>query len=71
MTAIALIASSLHNSRLSALLRRIGEFFEAVEEAHEMAARYRSLSRLSNSELARMGIKREDIARVAIFGETA
>lgn len=42
----------------------VSDFFAAVAEARRMADRYDYLSRLSTSELARMGITREDIPQV-------
>ena len=42
----------------------VSDFFSAVAEARRMADRYDHLSRLSNSELAQMGLVREDIPQV-------
>ena len=39
----------------------ISELLEGINEGRELATRYRSLARRSDSELARLGIKREDI----------
>ncbi len=46
---------------LKSLLRSVGDVFAGIDEAREMAARYDRLSRMSNSELARHGLRREDI----------
>jgi hypothetical protein len=46
----------------------IGAFFDAVAEGQRIAARYEQLSRLSDAALARRGITRGDIARVAVAG---
>jgi uncharacterized protein YjiS (DUF1127 family) len=54
--------------RLKALLRSVGDVFAGIDEAREMAARYERLSRMSNSELARIGLKREDIPQAVISG---
>ncbi|MDF2620887.1 MAG: hypothetical protein K0S00_3546 [Xanthobacteraceae bacterium] len=43
-------------------------FFEAVSEGHRIARRYESLSRLSDAALAKRGLTRQDIARVAVSG---
>lgn len=43
-------------------------FFDAVAEGRRMAARYEALSRLSDAALARRGLTRADIARVAVSG---
>jgi hypothetical protein len=72
MTTVALIASGLNNSRvlgwLAAFGRRINDFFAGVDEARDMATKYRRLARLSDAELARLGVQRADIPRVVIFG---
>jgi hypothetical protein len=39
-------------------------FFAVIQEAHESAARFETLSRLSDAELARRGLKREGLAQV-------
>lgn len=46
----------------------VSEFFSAVAEARRMADRYEYLSHLSNSELARMGISREQIPQLVAGG---
>ena len=43
-------------------------FFEGIVEGREMATRYERLARLSNAELARLGLTRQDIPRVAVNG---
>ena len=53
-----------------ALLHRVGSrclaFFEGIGEAHTLAQRFDTLSRLSDGELAARGLKREDIPQ-AVF----
>ncbi|MFS8037070.1 hypothetical protein ACI7BZ_08905 [Xanthobacter sp. AM11] len=46
----------------------VSEFFSAVAEARRMADRYEHLSHMSNSELARLGISREEIPQVVARG---
>ena len=43
-------------------------FYEGIVEGREMATRYERLARMSNAELARLGITRQDIPRVAVNG---
>ena len=43
-------------------------FFEGIVEGRQMEMRYERLSRMSNSELARLGLTRQDIPRVAVNG---
>jgi ATP-dependent Lon protease len=42
-----------------------------VEERNEIAARYEALTKLSNDELAEIGIERGEVARVAVLGDDA
>lgn len=46
----------------------IAAFFDAVAEGRRIAARYEQLSRLSDAALARRGLTRADVARVAVSG---
>jgi hypothetical protein len=43
-------------------------FFEGIAEGRDIAARYERLARLSNTELARLGLTRQDIPRAAVNG---
>ena len=43
-------------------------FFEGIAEGADIAARYERLARLSNAELARLGLTRQDIPRAAVNG---
>ena len=45
---------------------RINEFLDGIGEARAMAERFKSLSRMSNDQLAAHGLKREDIPK-AVF----
>jgi hypothetical protein len=44
------------------------DVFEGIMEGREIATRYERLSRLTNAELARLGLTRQDITRVAVNG---
>jgi hypothetical protein len=48
--------------------RPIAEFLDGIRLARAMAHRYDVLSAMSDAELARRGIKREDIPRIAVNG---
>ena len=56
----------------SALLSRIAawctHFAEGIREGREIAACYHALAQLSSPELARHGLNRQMIARVALTG---
>ena len=43
-------------------------FFEGIVEGRDIATRYARLSRLSNAELARLGLTRQDLPRAAVNG---
>ena len=43
-------------------------FLEGIVEGRQMEMRYERLSRMSNAELARLGLTRQDIPRVAVNG---
>lgn len=57
--------------RRGALARFLARLPAEVEERNEIAARYEALSKLSNDELAEIGIERDDVARVAVLGADA
>jgi hypothetical protein len=48
--------------------RMISEFLEGIRLARAMAHQYDVLSRLSDGELARRGLRREDIPQAVVSG---
>lgn len=58
--------------REAGFFRRIGDavanFFDAIAEARRMADRYDHLRHLTNSELAEMGLARQDIPQAVARG---
>lgn len=54
--------------RRASLARFLAQLPAAVEERNEIAARFEALSRLTNDELAAIGIDRGDVPRVAVLG---
>ena len=52
----------------SRLVRLAVDVFEGIMEGRDIAYRYERLSRLSNAELARLGLSRQDIPRAAVNG---
>jgi hypothetical protein len=56
-------------------LAKIGRFFRelgaGIREGREIETRYHALSQLTDAELAERGLKREDVARVAVLGRVA
>lgn len=54
-----------HFGRFGAI---VSDFVAAVREAREMNARYQHLTRLSNSELSKIGLTREEIPQAVVRG---
>ena len=69
MTALTLSVLSRGTPWLKAVTRFFADLFAGIREGREMAYRYEALSRLSDAELARRGITRADIPRVAVTGK--
>ena len=67
MTALAI--NHLLRQAPAALYRlgeRITEFLDGIGEARAMAERFKSLSRMSDDQLAERGLKRADIPRAVL-----
>ena len=68
-----LISRPLHSvlAALDALGRHFYGLFAVVQEAHAIAARFELLAQMSDTELARRGLKREGLAQAVFTGEEA
>lgn len=53
---------------VSRIVESVVSFFDAVGEGRRIATRYELLARMSDAALARRGLTRADIARVAVEG---
>lgn len=53
------------------LFGAVAAFFEGIREGKAMADRYDHLSKLSDAELARLGLGRQEIVRVVVNGKKA
>jgi hypothetical protein len=53
---------------LSTALQALENTIAGIIEGHEIAARYRTLSRLSDAELAQLGLSREQVPQAAVRG---
>lgn len=51
---------------LQRISQRISALFDGIEEAHQMAQRYKSLSQMTDAQLAARGLKREDIPQAVL-----
>jgi len=67
MTALALQFPSGRETRRGTLF---ATFVGAVEEGLRKAERYQALSRKSDAELAELGLQREDLPRIVMFGRS-
>jgi uncharacterized protein YjiS (DUF1127 family) len=57
------------DSKPSKTLNTLATLFSAVEEGFNKAEHYEALTRKSDDELAARGLRREDLARLAMFGK--
>ena len=68
-----LISRPLHAiiAALDATSRHFYGLFAVVQEAHATAARFEVLAKMSDSELARRGLKREGLVQAVFTGAEA
>jgi uncharacterized protein YjiS (DUF1127 family) len=64
---VALLHSS--NSKPSKILTTLATVISAVEDGFSKAEQYEALARKSDSELAALGLTREDLPRFVMFGK--
>jgi len=68
MTFFEMQTPSLGHGFLGRIGQRITGFFEGIAEARVLAARYKSLSQLTDKQLAQRGLKREEIPHAILAG---
>ena len=60
------------NARTASPFRKafqvFADFVEGAREAHAIATRYETLSRLSDNQLAKRGLTRGDVPQAAVIG---
>jgi hypothetical protein len=68
-----LISRPLHSvmAALHALGRHFYGLFDIVQEAHATAARFELLAQMSDTELARRGLKRDGLVQAVFTGAEA
>jgi hypothetical protein len=63
---------TLSTSYLARLADRVVEYLsdlaEGIREGRELAGRYNEMAHRSDAELRRLGIRREDIPQIVMFG---
>jgi uncharacterized protein YjiS (DUF1127 family) len=57
------------DSKPSKILTTLAAFFSAVEEGFTKCEQYEALAHKSDGELAALGITREDLPRLVMFGK--
>jgi hypothetical protein len=62
------VKDSMRRASLSHFLAQLPP---EIEERNDIAARYAALIKLSDNELAGIGIERDDVPRVAVLGADA
>ncbi|MBI3433983.1 MAG: DUF1127 domain-containing protein [Proteobacteria bacterium] len=68
MTSIAINRARRFWSGWGRLSRMLSALIEGIGEGRTLHGRYIELARKSDTELARIGLRREDIARAAVLG---
>jgi hypothetical protein len=68
MTALTLSFLSRETPRFKAFLGALGTLLAGIRDGREMHARYDLLTRMSDGELARRGLTRDDIPRAVVTG---
>jgi uncharacterized protein YjiS (DUF1127 family) len=71
LTAIFHPTLSFTRARRSRVSTLLADYAAGIRDARRAAAQYERLSQMSNSELARLGLSRQDIARMAFIGSLA
>ena len=68
MTAIELNHANPNHGLVHRITKRISDFVDGVTAARILADRYRTLSHMSDDQLAKRGLKREDIPHAILAG---
>ena len=68
MTTLTLPLPSGRGTRRFSVLRFFNDFADGVREGFELAHRYDMLTAMSDTDLARLGLRREDIPQATLRG---
>jgi hypothetical protein len=68
MATLTLPLPSGRGTRRVGILQYISAFLDGISEGRELATRYEQLAHNSDAELARLGLRREDIPSVVFAG---
>ncbi len=68
MTSLTLPFPSGRPTRGNAIMRFLNGLADGLREGIALAARYDRLAQKSDAELARLGLRREDVPRAALLG---
>jgi len=64
-------AGGLASERFGRLFRAFAAYMDGIREGRELAARYDALARMSQMELARIGVARRDVTHLVAAGRHA
>lgn len=68
MSSLTMPFPSGRGTRRTGILRFLADLASGIREGLALAARYDKLARMNDSELARIGLRREDLPRAALTG---
>ncbi len=68
MTSLTLPFPSGRGTRGSGIVRFLAGLADGIREGLALAGRYEKLVRMSDAELARLGLTREDVPRAVLIG---
>lgn len=66
MTALTYSAGHSRPSRFRTVLDALNGFFAGIQEGREIWRRYEGLARMSDAELARHGLTRDEVPQAAV-----
>ena len=70
MTTLSLPFPSGRAASRSSIFHVVSEFFAGIREGISAAKRYKTLAYKNDDELARIGLKRENLVRTVVFGRS-
>lgn len=68
MTTLTLPRPARESHGLRGLFAFLGDLAAGIRDGHAMASRYEKLRYMSDAELARLGLSREEIPAAAVHG---
>ena len=66
MTTLTMTAGHSQPSRFATVLNAVNAFFAGIQEGREIWHRHDALARMSDAQLARHGLTRDDVPQAAV-----